>query len=153
MSKYASIIRPLKGLEEEIQNVQQQLKDLNQSIKIINNKDIIEYFRVKDALLTQLLILKSILNYHEVHGSSRGSYLILRDNLNSIYNEKYVYPPGNLKQLKYITSHLDLTKKIQTIQYIKESFNIKWEKVREIPSTISWFENTWKDFINGRIYQ
>ncbi|MFX1390081.1 MAG: FAD-binding protein [Promethearchaeota archaeon] len=147
MSKYATIIRPLNGLESEISIIQDQLNNTAKLIKVNSNEEIIDYLQVRDALLTQLLFLKSILDYHQLYGRSRGSYLINRENLNTAISEMYIIPPSYLKDYKFIYNELDLSKRIQTIQWKNGQTLIEWEDVREIPSEFGWFENIWKENI------
>ncbi|MFX1378603.1 MAG: FAD-binding protein [Promethearchaeota archaeon] len=147
MAKYATITRPLKGLEPEVKKVENQLKDILKLIKLNNNTEIIDYFHVKNALLTHLFFLKAILNYHITYGRSRGSYLILRENLKSALSEMYIVPPGYLKEHKFIHNNLDLSKKIQTLQWKNGEIIIDWEDIREIPSNFGWFENVWTSFM------
>ena len=152
MSKYGSIIRPLRNLEQEISKVQDQLNNIVKLISLKNNVDVVEYFQAKDALLTQLFFLKAILDYHLSFGRSRGSYLILRDTLNESLSEMYILPPGNLKDYKFIYNNVDLSRKIQTIQLKDGQIIIEWEDVREIPSDFGWFENVWKKFLKKEGY-
>ncbi|MFX0039257.1 MAG: FAD-binding protein [Promethearchaeota archaeon] len=151
-SEYATIVRPLRNLESEIFMIQKQLEDIANLIKIKNNSEIIEFFCVKDALLTQLFFLKAILNYHVLYGRSRGSYLILREKLNPSISEIYIVPPGYLKDHKFIYNKLDLSKKIQTLQWKNGQIIIEWDNVREIPNEFGWFENVWKDFLNRKSF-
>jgi succinate dehydrogenase/fumarate reductase flavoprotein subunit len=153
MSKYACIIRPLNNLESELEIVQDQLINLENLLKISRNLEIIDYFHIRDVLLTQLLFLKAILNYHQSYGRSRGSFLILRENLDPSISEMLVVPPGYLKEYKFIHNNLDLSKKIQTVQWKNGKILVDWEEVRDIPREFGWFENVWKDFTNRKIYK
>ena len=153
MSKFGGIIRPSKDLFEEGTQIIKQIYNLNTILILQNNQEIIEYLRIRDALLTQQYVLESILNFHESNGQSRGSYLILRDTLNESFNETYVIPPGDLKQFKFIRSNNILKDKIQTIQSQAGIIKFEWEKVRDIPNEFGWFENVWKDFTDGTIFQ
>ncbi len=153
MSKYGEIIRPMENLFEEIKKLNTQIKNLNNILFLKSNKEIIDYLRIKDALITQQFFLESILNYHEQYGKSRGSFLILRKILNSTYDEKYIIPPGELGRFKFITSKISLKLKIQTIQSELGIININWEKIRKIPDQFGWFENVWKDYSEGKYFQ
>ena len=152
MSRYGAIIRPEQDLEKEIEKTQEQFNRLEHLIFLKSNNNILDYLRLKDALLTQILFLKAILNYHQLSGNSRGAYLILRESLNESLNESHVNPPGCLSVYKFIKSDLDLSNEIQTIQLQNEEINIKWEQVRGIPSKFGWFENVWKKFSDDQIY-
>jgi succinate dehydrogenase/fumarate reductase flavoprotein subunit len=151
-SKFGGIVRTLENLFEEGKNLIKQLYNLNSIMLIKNNLEILDYLRIKDALITQQFILESILDYHEQKGRSRGSYLIHRDTLESSLNERYIVPHGDLNQFKFITSDNNLRNKIQTIQSHAGIIKIDWEKVREIPDKFSWFENVWKDFSEGKTF-
>ncbi|MFX1568640.1 MAG: FAD-binding protein [Promethearchaeota archaeon] len=150
MAKFATIIRPLKDLESEINILQNQLNNIINLIALKNQTEIVDFYRTKDALFTQLFFLKAILNYHLSNGRSRGSYLILRNNLQESLSEMYILPPGYLKQYKFVHNDLDLSKKIQTLQWKDGQVFIKWDNVRDVPSDFGWFENVWKKFINGK---
>jgi len=141
----------LKDLEEEVITVQNQLKDIITLIKLESNTEIVDYFRVNDALSTQLFFLKAILDYHYSYGRSRRPYLILRENLQSPLSEMYIIPPGYLKEHKFIHNNLDLSKKIQTLQLKNGQILIDWEDIRDIPTEFVWFENVWREFIKKEI--
>lgn len=153
MDKYAGIVRNNKDLEEEIEVIVNQIRDVNKAINLDSNVDIILYLRIKDCLLTQLMFFNSINDYHKKFGPSRGSYLIIRENLNHKYNEHHASLPNNLRKLKFIKSDLNFTKQIQTIRFNNGNFDIEWQNVREIPNLVGWFENIWKKFINGDIFE
>jgi hypothetical protein len=115
-----------------------------------NQTEIIEFYRTRDALFTQLFFLKAILNYHMSYGRSRGAYLILRNNLHECLSEMNIIPPEYLKEYKFLHNDLNLSKKIQTLQWKDEKVNIEWEDVREIPMKFGWFENVWKEFLKNQ---
>ncbi|MFW9999682.1 MAG: FAD-binding protein [Candidatus Hodarchaeota archaeon] len=153
MSKFATIIRPLNDLESEIELIENQLNNIINLIALENQMQIIDFYRAKDALFTQLFFLKSILNYHLSNGRSRGSYLILRDKLQETLSEMYILPPSYLKEYKFIHNNLDLSKKIQTLQWKDGQVLIQWDDVREIPKDFGWFENVWKKFMNRKTFE
>jgi len=146
MSKYGGILRPLEGLFEVKKELIFQITNLDSLIQLKNNQEIIDYFHIKDALITQQFFIEAILNYHKSRGNSRGSFLILRDKLDDTINERYLIPPGDLAHFKFIVSDIDLKDKIQTIQSQNGTIKIEWEKIRTIPKEFGWFENVWKSF-------
>ncbi|MFX1499806.1 MAG: FAD-binding protein [Promethearchaeota archaeon] len=146
MCKYATIIRPLKGLETEISIIQNQLNQIDELIKLERNMDIIEYLRLRDSLLTQFFFFNAIFDYHLSNGRSRGAYLIIREKLLDSLSEMYILPPSYLKEYKFIHNNLDLSNKIQTLQWKDGQVLIKWEYTRQIPTNFGWFENVWKKF-------
>lgn len=153
MSQVGGIVRPLAELPMMIGEVEKLITELQDRVKIKKEEDILSFFRIKDALITQRMFLESFLDYHNNFGKSRGSYIIARRNLNSEYEEKYKFPPGKLKRFKFITNTRDLSNQIQEISYNQEKIRIKWVSVREIPEKVGWFEKTWKKFQKEEIYK
>ncbi|MHA1804100.1 MAG: oleate hydratase [Promethearchaeota archaeon] len=160
MEKYGGIIRPLEGLEEKINILRKWLINFNNIVLIESNKDVFEYFKIKNSLLMGLFILTSLLEYHRAHGGSRGSSIILRNTLNPNHAEKKAIPCKQLQQYAFIKSKRNLKDKILTIfleRTPKNSMNplpikCKWVDVRPIPKVTSWFENTWKDYVQNKIF-
>ena len=151
MSRYGSIIRSSNGLEKEIKQVSSSIKSLKHQIKLKTNFDLVNYFQIKDALITQLFILTAIQDYHANKGISRGSYLIARDTLTN--NERQVIPPKPLEQYRFVISNDINAQKIQQLYFKDEQILIIWEDVHEIPIQTGGFENTWKKFQNKTIYE
>jgi succinate dehydrogenase/fumarate reductase flavoprotein subunit len=150
MSRFGSIIRSNDGLKAEIKLVVDSLQSLELETRLKNYNDLVNYFQIKDSLLTQLFILTAISDYHANNGTSRGSYLILRENLAG--NERHVIPPKHLKQYKFVLANDIHAQKIQQLRLDDGQITINWETVREIPKQTGSFENTWKKFQDKRIY-
>ena len=153
MSKYLTIIRPSNKLEEEIKKILYQMEFLKELMVISDYKDLIDYFRVKDLLITQLFIFKAILDYHNINGATRGSYLILRDKLNKDISEQFIIPPKPLTEYKFISSNLNYSNKIQSLHLANDEILVEWEDVRKIPSNFGWFETVWKDFNENNFFE
>jgi len=151
MERYAGILRPKEGLEGELKNIRLQLKNQNEITSIKNASEIINYFRVRDSLITQYLFFSAILDYHNLHGQSRGSFLISRKQLNTAVGERLISLPEKLSSFNFIKNNLDLSNQIQTISLKNNDVHVEWVKVRDIPKSSSWFENIWKDFNEGKI--
>lgn len=158
MSRFASIIRPKEGLLDMIGEGINQYSNLKKHIKIESNQEIIDYFRIKNALINEFYVLHSILAYHDSKGGSRGSFIIVRNDLDDKINEEYVIPHEHLVCYKFIQSDNTFIDKIQTIQkkegaIFPHPLDIKFENVREIPEEKGWFETVWKDFSNDKIFK
>ena len=152
MSRFGAIVRPYQDLKDEIEKIRNQFDNLEYIINLKRNEEVINYLRIKDALLTQLFFFHAFLNYHECNGNSRGSYLILRGLLNKSLHERYIVPSGTLSDYKFIASDRDLSGKIQTIKFQNDEIKIEWVETRAIPSKFGWFENTWKEFLSDNLY-
>ena len=151
MEKYAGILRPKEGLEGELKNIRLQIQNQAEIISIKDASELIKYFQVRDSLITQYLFFSSILDYHNRSGQSRGSFLIIRKELNKAIGEHLISLTKNLSAYNYIKSEEDLSNQIQTILFKNNQINLEWVKVRDIPESSSWFETVWKDFNNGKI--
>ncbi len=151
-SKFCGILRPITNIQSSIQKTRDLYKNLKNIINISNFQDLVEYFRLKDALLMLHLILNSIKNYHEINGSSRGSYLLIRPNSEIKSNETLVNLTGFSNQFNFIKKNNRFQDKVQTIQFVNDNIKIDWESVREIPKEETWFESIWKEFQNGAIF-
>ena len=151
MEKYAGILRPKEGLEGELKNIRLQIQNQAEIISIKKASELIKYFQIRDSLITQYLFFSAIHDYHNRSGQSRGSFLILRKELNKALGERLISLPENLYAYNYIKSEVDLSNQIQTISFKNNQINLEWVKVRDIPESSSWFESVWKDFNDGKI--
>lgn len=161
MEKYGAIVRTLTGLKQEINQLKKNILDLNENISLQNNKELITYFKLRNSLLMQFLILSSIMEYHQSFGKSQGSYIIIRENLNSVYGENRIVLHENIEQFNFIKSNRNLRNKILQIKLLnpnniqKDALSIEllWKEIKDIPKTMSWFENTWKKYKNGEVFR
>ncbi len=156
MSKYGAAIRPVEGIETAIDDIQKDQIWLNHKYQAETTQNLIEFLRLQDALLTQQLFLRSIQEYHNQKGCSRGSYLIIRKQLDNSLKELFITPPGGLEQYKFIKSDNSIKDKVQTIQLqdtpLKSKIKVEWVSVRNIPESEESFEVVWKKFNDGKIF-
>ena len=150
MNNFGSIVRPYEGLNVYIKNVQSTIPKYQDIVSIVDNNDFLEYFRVKDALITHFIFLKAIEDYYIHGGVSRGSFLILRENGRD--GDIFITPPQPLDKFEFISNEDPLKKSIQVLQLINKKMNVNWIDVRPIPDDIGWFENVWREFKNKLIY-
>ena len=156
MSKYGASIRPLEGIESAIENIQNDQIWLNHKYIVDTIENLVNFLRLQDALLTQQFFLCSIQEYHNQKGCSRGSYLVIRKELEASLNELFITPPNGLEQYKFIKSDNSIKDKIQTIQLqdtpLKSNIKVEWVDVRKIPENDESFELVWKKFNNREIF-
>jgi len=156
MSKYGAAIRPSAGIENTIEEIKKDQIWLNHKYIVETIQNLIDFLRLQDALLTQQFILRSIQEYHKQKGCSRGSYLIIRKDLDSSLNEELITPPSGLEQYQFIKSDNSIKDKVQTIQLeetsLKSNIKVEWVNVRKIPKSDESFEVVWKKFNDGDIF-
>lgn len=99
-----------------------------------------DMFYLKDHLISQLAILESIVEFLEIGGGSRGSFLVLDPKGNHAL-------PWN-KSVRYIMdSEEGFTRKNQLlVEWNGNSFSKSWQITREIPGEPEWFETAWKKY-------
>ena len=104
------------------------------------------YYRVGDLLISQETYLEAILDYMQHGGKSRGSYLI--------WDANGKKPLAELpERFRYSLDGDDHTAVIQEMQWMPEGCVSSWRPVRPIPTPDTWFENVWRAYRDGDIYQ
>ena len=110
--------------------------------------ELVEAFRNRDILVTQIVYLKAIIEFINNGGRSRGSYLVS--------DEKGILPLEKLSDdFKFTLDSGDLLQKACVVSMwldgAQPQFDVRWEDVRAIPSGESWFENVWAAYRRGEI--
>jgi len=148
MTKIGAFIRNEQEIEAGINEFIDTFNNFTNIVHINSLKELSTVFRVYDMLITQIACLSSILEYIKKGGDSRGSYLVSNN------NGDYIVKIGN-KELKFSLEN-DFKEKIcETKVKNDNSLDIshKWVPVRPIPEYDSWFENSWKDYRENKIYE
>lgn len=128
MSEKAGAIRTLELLKEALNEAKDDYNTLITKSKG-NIEDLSMYFTARNNLITQISYISAMIYYIECGGTSRGSYLVTDNKGNQNYNNKQL-----------ITSYSDN----DTINY--------WEDVRPIPDYDIWFENIWREYREGNLF-
>lgn len=108
------------------------------------------YFRYRDALCTEYAILQTIRAHIDEGGVSRGSYLVL--DLNGElpaagFDEAFRARFGDDKLNESVREiRLDVTDS-------EIAHEIETAPVRPIPEAGEWFENVWKEFREGKVFE
>lgn len=100
--------------------------------------------------LTSVAFLQAIVSYIERGGGSRGAYMVLDDE-----GELDVQVAGE-NCLRHRGENMDARKEILELALRPDTacdFDVTAVPVRPLPSDDSWFENTWADFTDGRIFR
>lgn len=145
MENNAGIIRGSGEINNNITELEEFYTDLNKKVRISKNVDISEYFTIKGALISAIMILRSIRDYIQQNGSSRGSFLIMK----FLLLDKIIRME-DLEEKAFISDKDQMTDKIQVISI---NSSAKWEKIRPIPEDFGWFENVWKAYKSKEIFK
>lgn len=138
-SRAAGIIRSPGYVRQALYENREQQTILEQA-GIARMADLVQWFRLHEQLLLQEAVLESVLTYLEAGGQSRGSYLVLPDELAG--TDKWIQGKGfTLDDPKGFTRSHILVIRRQENKLITE-----WRAVSGIPDDPLWFETVWKDF-------
>lgn len=146
MNECGAIIRSLPKALEGIKETGAMLDNITENTQLSSIHELPEAFRNYDLLLAQYVYLNAIASYIEVHGKSRGSYLV--------HDPEGLLPAENLPEdFRFLPDHGELSGTIQVLSWEDGACAIDWEDVRPVPEDECWFENVWKDFMDDRIIE
>ncbi len=100
--------------------------------------------------LTSVAFLQAIVSYIERGGGSRGAFMVLDDD-----GDMDVLA-GGVRCLRHRRENMEARKEILEVALKTGTscdFDVTAVSVRPLPEDDSWFENTWADFADGRIFQ
>lgn len=148
MTKAGAHIRSLEEAEKALSECVDELEAFEARTVTGAVWELVEAFRNRDILVTQIVYLKAIIEFIKNGGRSRGSYLVS--------DEKGILPLEKLSDdFKFTLDNGDLLKKAcvvsMNLENSKPEFDVRWEDVRPIPSGESWFENVWSAYRRGEI--
>jgi succinate dehydrogenase/fumarate reductase flavoprotein subunit len=137
-SRSAAFIRSRSGIEKS----REELQTL--ALRKINpHKNFGDFFRLKETLILSKLLHDGILSYIRDGGKSRGSYLVI-DSLEEF--------EACLKGAEIDGLHRD--KIINTMYVAEEDRAVSfWRQARPIPVSDTWFENVWREYREGTIFE
>lgn len=129
MSEKAGAIRRLDLLKEALMEAKEDLSLL--VTKAQGNKyDLSTFFYTYSNLICQISYISAMIKYTESGGTSRGSYLV-------VDNEGYE------------RTFMD---KVLVTSYRNGNTENYWDDVRPIPEEDIWFENVWRDYREGNLF-
>jgi len=148
MTKAGAHIRSLEEAEKALAECVEELAAFEGKTVTGANWELVEAFRNRDILVTQIVYLKAIIEFIKNGGRSRGSYLV--------NDEKGIKPLEKLSDdFKFTLDSGDLLQKACVVSVdindAQPDFNVVWEDIKPIPSGESWFENVWAAYRRDEI--
>ena len=145
MSKMSELSSVLDELIQTGQNLIHSAEEMKKTGVFINigrgtavvEDDLIDAYKYKDILITQMAVLTSLLDFAKTIKKTRGSALYyqksgkLREGLDEIF--RFIPDDGKSKD------------KVQEVIFDK-TFKVKWRDVRPIPTEDNFFENVWRRY-------
>ncbi|MCQ2792590.1 MAG: FAD-binding protein, partial [Bacilli bacterium] len=137
MSDYGAAIRELKKMDEALLMAQKDYQQLAK-VGVKNKTDLVNAYKYKDILITQMAVLTSLIDFAKTIKKSRGSALYyqksgqLRKGLDEVF--RFVPDDGKSKG------------KVQEVIFNGKTFKVNWRETRQIPHEDSFFENVWRRY-------
>lgn len=148
MSEAASIIRSKSKIKKSIEESKDDLNNLVEDTKLLSLEDLEFAFKNYDYLITQYVYLSAINDYIEKEGKSRGSYIIT--------DNKGDKPIAQLpEQYSYQVSQGEMVSEIQQTLYDTNMTKVffSWRNTRPLPESRDWFENVWREYLEGNVFK
>jgi succinate dehydrogenase/fumarate reductase flavoprotein subunit len=129
MSEKAGAIRKLDLLYDALNEAKE---DLSMVVEKASGRkaDLNMFFYTYYNLISQICYISAMIAYIEDGGTSRGSYLVVD---NQGYEKTYM-------------------DRVLVTSYINGNAKSYWENVRPIPEHDTWFENVWRDYREGNLF-
>ncbi|MCX7015065.1 MAG: FAD-binding protein [Candidatus Sumerlaeota bacterium] len=147
MSEFGGPIRSLAGTRRALAEALEQWRGICDRGIRQSRAGWLQAWETRELALTQLAFLHAIQALLERGEGSRGSHLVTDAN--------GALPHPSLEDhWRLLPENPALRNEILSIAYdaATDSFRSRVEAVRPIPEDHSWFENTWRDFREGRVF-
>ncbi len=142
MSDSGAAIRSSEKMSEALAVTLGELKSLESSTLISEKSELYKFYKLRDILITQAVVLYAMIDFSTAVGGTRGSALYTDEN-------------GDLRQgldsvFRFSCSDGEVNRKVQSVSMSCGKINAIWRCVREIPSEDSFFENVWRTYRENR---
>jgi succinate dehydrogenase/fumarate reductase flavoprotein subunit len=146
MSKAYGPIRKVEEVKTEAKEAEKFFRSIDQILVADKRSDLPAAFQTRHLALTHLFYALAIKNYVENGGGSRGSYMIVDEEGDSVIK---ALP----EDLRYRSEDEGLRARIQ--EQLKEpegEVSTRWVDRRDLPEEKFWFETVWKEFREGEVF-
>lgn len=134
--------RTVEGLKKGYE-LWEQMKN---GLTVRRKAEILEALQNEMLCLTHLAFLEAIREYLEAGGGSRGSYLVMDASgipVCDLLGDEWRFKPENPEFRNKICE--------QQLQQ-DGTFRLQWVPVRPVPRDDFWFENVWREYREGKIF-
>lgn len=145
MDKFSGAIRNpelLKSFKERILN---QLKNLDNILKVSSLAEMFEAFKIREMLISQYVYTAAMSDYAASGAKTRGS---------ALYTSESGEKPENLAEIfRFEADNGEHNNEVRIARYKDFECEFFTRNVRPVPEGGGFFENVWKDFReNGNVY-
>ena len=144
MSDCASVIRVKNNMISALESTKDELDNLD-FVGCDGSCNVYKFYKLKDALVTQMLYLSAMIEYCESAKGSRGSCIY--------YSEKGSLRNGFEEAFRFELCDDEACDCIQMSLCDGRNMKIYYRKVRQIPESRDTFEAVWKNYrTNKNVY-
>ncbi len=151
MSRNGAFLRTLSDAVSALADARRLYNNiLHNGLQCNSRRELAWAVGTKWLALASVAFLQAIVSYIERGGGSRGAYMVLDEN-----GDLDVQVAGK-HCLRHRSENMSARKEILELSLRKGTecdFEVAAVPVRPLPTDDSWFENTWADFANGRIFR
>ncbi len=149
MSRQAAQIRRPMEIHPSLTEAWQAAREIATNVRIESQRDLPVAWKTLELALTHAVYLEAIEAYMSRGGASRGSYLILD-------------PEGDQScgkvgaNWRFLLTQADAFVNRHILELSLDSDwhpHKEWVPIRPIPTEDVWFENVWKDYLEGKFFE
>lgn len=147
MTTHAAFMRTPEGARQALSEAQNLLAQVKGGMRVGSPQDLPQAIQNHHLALTQVAFLTALHDLLQRGGGSRGAYVIVDREGNSTVETKdgprLPHRPENVAMRQEI---------VETRFNARGECEVTVAKVRTLPEDDSWYENTWREWREGRIY-
>jgi len=155
MTRFAAHMRSRKGAQSALDAALAQYATIRgEGLKIASAKNLVDAVGVEQQCLTQVALLKAIVEMFERGAGSRGSHCILDES--GIEMHPRLGDPETGKPYRFLQENKSLRETLLCLRYDEAAsglFEARDVAVRPIPDRDIAFEPAWREYREGRIYE
>jgi succinate dehydrogenase/fumarate reductase flavoprotein subunit len=148
MSRAAAFVRSVSGVAQAVEEARRQWAEVKaKGVRVKGPGDLVEGIQNEHLCLTQLCFLETIHALIQRGGGSRGAYVVLDDEGDRSVETK------RGRELQHRSENEALRKEILETKVNDDgSVSVCPVEVRPLPEDDSWYETTWREWQEKRIY-
>lgn len=138
MSACGGPIRNVESMRAALIAVEDELRTLEDTVKVSVPEELVKAYKLKDLLLTQKAMLTAMIDFAVHIGGTRGSALYtdsngdLRDGLEELF--------------RFSAAGKGVDQRIQQVCIKGDDCQASWRNVRPMPRDDNFFENVWRQY-------
>ncbi len=149
MSRHGAFVRSVEGVAQATREARRQWAEVQaRGVRVTSRAALTQGIQDEHLCLTQLCFLETIHALIERGGGSRGAYVILDDE-----GDRWVETKRG-RELRHRSENMAMRGEILETQVVEDGrVSVYPVEVRPLPADDSWYETTWREWQEGRVYE